>query len=214
MNAFQSILDNKIIAIARKIYGEDLINLAKALKSGGIVNIELTFDQADEDCIFKTYNGIMELNNIDGLCIGAGTVLSIEQLYAAHRAGANYIVSPNTDANIIKATKNFGMASMPGAITATEIIAASNEGADFVKIFPAGPIGMDYIKALCTPLNHIKFVANAGVDLHNINDFFDAGFCVVGISNYLCNTKLIRDRNWSEITHRAKIITSAIAKLI
>lgn len=212
MNATESIIKNKIIAIARGIYGEDLKKLSLALQNGGVSNIEITFVQSDPECIKKTCDGLSLLNNIEGLCVGAGTVLNLEQLYAAHSAGAKYIVSPSTNLDLIKATKAMNMVSIPGAITPTEIVYAKSAGADFVKIFPAAPIGLDYIKAVCIPLSNIGFIANAGIEPDNIQDFFDAGFIAAGISNYLCNKELINNHNWTEIEKRAKIISDIVAK--
>lgn len=212
MNTIESIENNKIIAIARKIYGDDLKNLANALVNGGINNIELTFDQADSDCIARTCDSINLIKNIENINVGVGTVLNIEQLYAANNAGAKYIVSPNADIDLIKTTKSLGLVSIPGAITPTEIIYAYKAGADFVKIFPAGALGIEYIKAVCVPLNHIGFIANAGVTPDNICEFFDAGFIAAGISNYLCNPQLVKEHNWSEIEKRAKNLINIARK--
>ena len=119
----------KIICICRKIYGEELLALARALRSGGIRMMEVTFDQADPECIKKTAEAIAMLHAEFGeeMKIGAGTVLSAAQVDAAKDAGAEYIISPNTCLPVIHRTKELGLVSIPGAMTPTEIIAAYAE---------------------------------------------------------------------------------------
>lgn len=196
----------KVISIARGIYGQDLFALATALQKGGLRLIELTFDQKDPNDIQKTGEGIALLNTIEGVQVGAGTVLNLEQLQAAYTAGAKYIVSPNVDANIIKATKELGLVSIPGACTPTEIMQAYHAGADFVKVFPAMPLGMEYLKAVCLPLNHIPFIANAGIDQNNLQDILKIGFAGAGISNYLSDKNIIAKGDFEEFIKRAQKI--------
>lgn len=146
MNDF--IEKNKVIAICRGTYGEQLINLVSALNDGGVKLVEVTFDQGDPECLTKTPKAIASLVKEFGneVKIGAGTVLSIEQVEAAHQAGAEYIISPNTNSSVIKRTKELDMVSMPGALTPSEIISANEAGADFVKVFPVRALGIGYIK--------------------------------------------------------------------
>lgn len=210
MSTIDFILQHKIVSIARRIYGENLQNLAKSLSGGGIHLIELTFDQNDPDHLQKTGEGLRLLNQIEGVLVGAGTVLSLPQLHCAYEAGAKYIVSPNVDINIIEETKKMGLVSIPGAATPTEILTAHNAGADFIKIFPALPLGMDYLKAICQPLNHLRFVANAGVTPENIQEFFELGFVGVGISNYLSDSTLIAEGNFTELENRARYLQSKV----
>lgn len=210
MNTIDTILKHKIVSIARRIYGKALQNLATSLSRGGIKLIELTFDQNDPEHLRKTKEGLQLLSQLEDVFVGAGTVLTLEQLYCAHDAGAKYIVSPNVDPKIIEETKRLGLVSIPGAATPTEILLANNAGADFIKIFPALPLGMEYLKAICQPLNHLRFVANAGVTPENIQDFFAMGFAGVGISNYLSDSKLISEGNFAEIEFRASYIRSKV----
>lgn len=203
MNLIDYIIKHKIVSIARRIYGEDLRRLGQSLCRGGIRLMELTFDQNDPRHLSKTAEGITLLRDIDGLLIGAGTVLSMDQLRTAADSGAKYIVSPNTDVRIIEATKKLGLVSIPGAATPTEILNAHQAGADFIKIFPALPLGVDYLKAICQPLNHLRFIANAGVAPENIRTFFDMGFVGAGISTYLNDPALIMQQNFDELERRA-----------
>ena len=173
----------KIICICRKIYGEELLALAHALRKGGIRMMEVTFDQADPECIKKTTEAIAMLHAEFGeeMKIGAGTVLSVAQVDAAKAAGAEYIISPNTSLPVIHRTKELGLVSIPGAMTPTEIISAHEEGADFVKLFPTVRLGTAYLK-----------------------DYLDLGMVGAGISSRLADKKLCKAGDYEQITERAK----------
>lgn len=196
---------HKIIAIIRGVYGEPLLNVANALFNGGIKLAEVTFEQ-DELGESKTASAIKGLAKSfgDRLFIGAGTVLTQSQLHTAYEAGAKFIVSPNTNPEIIRATKELGLISIPGAMTPTEIFQAHACGADYIKIFPAGQFGEAFIKSIKAPFPHMKFVATAGVTEENIVSFISAGYSAVGISERLVDKTLIAENDFEGITKRAK----------
>ena len=209
MNVLEFIQTHKVITICRKVYGEDLKNLAAALCEGGVKLIEVTFDQADPDCIAKTAEAITMMNKeFEGkMLFGAGTVLSEEQVKAAADAGAAYIISPNVNETVIRATKALGMVSIPGAMTPTEIIAAHELGADIVKLFPAGYLGFRYIKDILGPISHVKLCATGGVTEETWGQYLDLGFVGAGISSRLCDKKCIAAGDWAEVTRRASVFT-------
>ena len=111
MNTVEYIEKYKVICICRRIYGEDLLRLARALNKGGVRMMEVTFDQADPDGIRKTAEAIRMLKREmkDSMKFGAGTVLNCEQVQAAFDAGAEYIISPNTNEAVIRRTRELGM---------------------------------------------------------------------------------------------------------
>ena len=205
----KSMEDTKVVAIVRKIYGDTLVGLAQALLAGGICNIEVTFDQADPDGIRKTSESIYALNaKFSGrMYAGAGTVVTLEQLEAAKAAGALYIISPNTDADIIRRTKQLGLISIPGAMTPSEIMTAHNAGADIVKLFPASDLGLPYIKSIRAPINHVKLMATGGINEANFHDFISAGCFAAGIGGTLADASLVAQNNLQELTRRAKAFT-------
>lgn len=206
------ILENGIVTICRKLYGEDLLNLANALFEGGIKLIEVTFDQSDADCIRKTSEAIAMLvaNLGDKMLFGAGTVLTLDQVKAAADAGATYIISPNVDPAIIRYTKELGLTSIPGAMTPTEIVNAHQYGADIVKVFPAGYLGLKYVKDIKGPISHIPLLAAGGINEENIGEYFNAGYLGFGISGRLTEGKLIKEKNFKEFTERAKAFVKAL----
>lgn len=208
----QKVLDRKIIAIVRGVYGEDCLNLAKALYEGGIELLEVTFDQSKPEALSKTSDTVkllvQELG--DKMAFGAGTVTSLEMVELAKNAGAQFIVSPNTNAAVIRATVENGMVSMPGAMTATEVLDAYGYGADFVKLFPIGNMGASYVKALCAPINHVPMLAVGGVNEKNIKEFLDAGAVGAGVGGNLVNKAWIAAGEFDKITALAREFTRNI----
>ncbi len=208
----QSVLDHKLIAIVRGVYGEDCLKLAEALCEGGIRMLEVTFDQAKPETWKETANTIRQLNSRLGerMHFGAGTVTSVELVDMAREAGAKFIVSPDFEPSVIRATVAAGMVSMPGAMTPTEAIQAHRAGADFVKMFPAGNLGADYIKSVAAPLNHIKLLAVGGVNEKNVAEFMAAGAVGAGVGGNLVNKTWIAEGKFQEITNLAKTFTDAV----
>jgi len=208
----QFIEENKIVAICRKIYGENLLRLAEALEAGGVKLVEVTFDQGDPQCQEKTFEAIASLVRVfsGSLKIGAGTVLNEAQVHAACDAGAEYIISPNTNVTVIQKSKAMNLVSIPGAFTPSEILTAHENGADIVKVFPVNTLGLDYIKNIKGPINHVKLMATAGVTPENLGDYLKAGFCGAGISGYLSSKKLIDAGQWNALTQHAAELMSIV----
>lgn len=206
----ERVLENKIIAIVRGVYGEDCLNLAKALYAGGIKLLEVTFDQSKPESLQRTSDTVKMLVEElgDKMAFGTGTVTSLEMVELAKNAGAQFIVSPNTNEKVIRATVEAGMVSMPGAMTATEVLNAYEYGADFVKIFPVGNLGTSYVKALCAPINHVRMLAVGGVNEKNTRDFLAAGAVGVGVGGNLVNKEWIAAGEFDKITALARKFTS------
>ena len=133
-----------------------------------------------------------------------GRMLSPKQAEAAHEAGASFIISPNTSEAVIARTKELGMVSVPGAMTPTEILKAYELGADIVKLFPAGVLGIEYFKAVRAPLSGIPLAAVAGITPENIALFEAAGAAAYGISSSLYLKNAIRERRFDAMTEAAK----------
>ena len=207
----QKILNQKLIAIVRGLAGGQIVPLAKALLAGGIPLIEVTFDQAEPDSFVQTARAIMAIREACGEAVsaGAGTVMSPEQLRMAYDAGAGFIISPNVDEAVIAETRRLGLVSLPGCMTPTECAAAHSYGADFIKIFPAGVLGPEYIKALKAPLRHLQFMAVGGVDPGNIPDFLRAGAVGFGVGGNLVDRELVAAGRFAEITELAKAYVKA-----
>ena len=202
----QKVLDKKIVAIVRGVYGEDCVKLAKALYAGGVEMMEVTFDQSKPEAYNRTSDTIAQLVQSmgDKMIFGAGTVTSLETLELAKNAGAKFVVSPDTNEAVIKATVAAGMVSMPGAMTPTEILTAHEYGADFVKVFPTSGLGASYIKAVCGPINHVRLLAVGGVSEKNVAEFLKAGCVGAGVGGNLVNKEWIKNGEFDKITALAK----------
>lgn len=205
------ILEEKIIAIVRGLTSAPLFVLMDAFLAGGISLVELAFDQKDPSTWKETCECIRSISEHyqDGLLIGAGTVLTVDQVKMAQDAGARYIVSPDANLRVIRYTCENDMVSIPGCMTSTEITSAMAAGADFIKLFPAGVLGTDYIKALRAPLGHAKMLAVGGINERNIKDFMRAGCVGVGVGGNLINKDWIMHGEFKRIKTLAESYAAA-----
>ncbi len=203
----QKILDEKVIAIVRGVYEEECVNLAKALHDGGVNLLEVTFDQRSHEERLRTAITIKMLNEAlgDTMAFGAGTVMTVEMVEMAKEAGAKFIISPDTCEEVIRASVEKGLVSIPGALTPSEIANAHRYGADFVKVFPVANMGPSYIKNLVAPLSHIRMLAVGGVDGSNVADYLAAGAVGAGVSSCLFKKEWIKAGEWWKVTEAAKL---------
>ena len=211
-NMINKILNDKVIAIVRGIYDEDCLNLAKALHKGGVNLLEVTFDQKSHEERLRTVNTIKMLNEElgDMMAFGAGTVTTVEMVEMAKEAGSKFIISPDTNEDVIRATVGLGMVSSPGALTPTEIAQAHRNGADFVKVFPVSNLGVSYIKNVTAPLSNVRMLAVGGVDGNNVNDYFSAGVVGVGVAGCLFKKDWVKAGEWEKITEATKVFTGIL----
>ena len=210
----QQIQEKKIISIVRGVAPEKILRVAEALYAGGVTLIEVTFNQKDPASWPETAQAISAIRNSmgDKMLVGAGTVTSTELVELAAKAGAAYIISPDTDPAVIQRTKELGLVSLPGAYTPTEAKQAYNAGADFVKLFPCVGDAPAYLKAISAPLSHIKFLAVGGVSADNVADFLKAGAVGVGVGSCLVSKKWVDAGEYDKITEEAKRFVANISK--
>ncbi len=206
------VMQEKIIAIIRGVKKEQIQSTVLAIKKGGINCLEVTLDHSSTDSAYETYEMIALLRKEygDSLCIGAGTVLSVEEVVCCADAGAGYIISPNINDDVIKKTKEMGLISIPGALTPSEIVQAHEAGADIVKIFPAGILGVEYIKAVRSPLKHIAMSAVGNITPENCRDFLKEGCSCIGVGGKLVNCEAIRNGDFDVITDCAREYVKAV----
>ena len=204
---------HKIIVILRGFTQEQLIGAVDAMEKGGIKLVEVTFDQTGATSDEQTAQNIRALKeNFSGrVRIGAGTVMSEEQVELAYQAGAEFIISPDCYEPVIKKTRQLGMVSMPGVFTPSEAASAHRYGADFAKLFPNSEVNVSYLKAIATPLAHIKFLAVGGVTAENMMEYLKAGAKGIGVATAIADKNAIFAGDYDEITRRAKMFTSQLA---
>ncbi len=203
--------EGRIIAIVRGVASEDMLPLVRALEAGGVRAIEVTFDQRAPESWPDTLRAIRAIaDEFNGRVLpGAGTVLTPEQVRMANDAGATYIISPDVDEAVIAQTRALGMASLPGALTPTEIMRAVRAGCDIVKIFPAGELGAGYIKSIRAPLGHVPMFAVGGVNAANAAEFMRAGVSGLGVGGALTDRALIAGHRFDLIEANARAIVEA-----
>ena len=201
----------KLIVIVRGVEKEKLIPLAEAMYQGGIRLLEITYSKnglSDEE---TAQNIAMLAKHFEGrMLIGAGTVLTTKQVELTKKAGGTFIISPNTKKEVIEFTNDTGLVSLPGAMTPSEIEAAYECGADFVKLFPVTSLGAEYVKSLKAPLSHIPLLAVGGIDLNNIKSYLNAGISGIGLGSNIVNKELLAKNKFEEITRLAEQYCLAI----
>ncbi len=208
----QTIEKEKIIVIVRGVESNKLIPLAEAMYEGGIRLLEVTYSADGKISDEETAKNIEVLSkHFEGrMFIGAGTVLTEKQVELTHKAGGKFIISPDTCSEVIKKTRELGLVSMPGALTPSEIQSAHKNGADFVKMFPITNMGIDYVKAVLAPLNHIKLLAVGGINETNIKDYLKAGVRGFGIGSNIIDKKALKNNDYKSITELSRKYVSEV----
>ena len=197
---------HKVTAILRGIPNDRICQVIDALYAGGIRLLEITFNQKSPTKIEDTTMAIRYAKETygDTMHVGAGTVMSVEELLVAKEAGAEFILSPNVNLEVIRKAVELDIASIPGAMTPSEVAAAYEAGAEIVKLFPAGNLGLSYCKAVMAPINHVPMIAVGGVDDKNLGDFLKAGFIGAGIGSSLTDKKMIAEKDFDGIRRLAE----------
>jgi 2-dehydro-3-deoxyphosphogluconate aldolase/(4S)-4-hydroxy-2-oxoglutarate aldolase len=189
------ILDGGIVAVVRAESGESLVKVVRALAEGGVTAAEITFTVPDAiEVIRQVRHEVGE-----AVVLGAGTVLDPETARAALLAGAEYIVAPTVNVDVIRLCRRYDKIVMPGALTPTEVLTAWENGADVVKIFPADLGGPEYLKALRGPLPQIRIMPTGGVDLTTAESFLKAGACCLGVGGSLVDARAVAAGDFTRI---------------
>lgn len=202
----KAVRDGRIIAIIRGFAPDVCLRLAEAYEKGGIRLVEVTFNQKSPESWKDTVVAISAIREqfAGSVRVGAGTVLTEEQLSMCEQAGGEYMITPNVNTALIRECVRRGMVAMPGTLTPSEAVTAYDAGASFVKIFPAGSLGPGYVKAIMAPLSHIPFLAVGGVGPDNVADFIKAGCVGAGVGGNLTNKEWIAAGEWDKIADVAR----------
>lgn len=205
----------RIIAIVRGIESEKCLKVAQALYEGGIRLMEVTYDQKAPDSWKSTAQAIGNISKqfVGKLLVGAGTVTTPELVELTHSVGGQFIISPDTNVDVIRRTRALGLVSMPGALTPSEILTAHSAGADIVKLFPAADLGPGYLKAVRAPISHVKMMAVGGINESNIGQFLAAGAIGAGIGGNLANRTWIEEGQFDKITQTARALVAAVSNI-
>jgi 2-dehydro-3-deoxyphosphogluconate aldolase/(4S)-4-hydroxy-2-oxoglutarate aldolase len=188
-----------LLAVIRGPSPELTVKIVEALVAGGVSGIEITYSTPDAEEVVRTLCGKFG----DSIILGMGTLTKPEQALSAKAAGANFLVSPICEPNLVREMVSSGLLTMAGALTPTEVLQAYNLGADVVKIFPGSLGGPAYIKALKGPFPYIPMMPTGGVNAGNVREWFATGVVAVGAGSELCPPQLAKEGKFDEITKRA-----------
>ncbi len=205
----RSIVDCGVIPIIRTSSAEDALSVADAILAGGIQILEVTMTVPKATTVLEKLREVLG----DQVVLGAGTVLDSETARVAILSGAEFIVSPNLNFEVIAMTKRYSKVSVPAGLTPTEVVAGWEAGADFIKIFPCGCVGgPQYVKALKSPLSQIELVPTGGVKLENAGDYIRAGAAAVAVGAELVDKEAVKNKRLQIVTENARRYLDEIKK--
>ena len=206
-DVFNRMIAEGLIPVIRVTSASEAIDVADAVKEGGVHFIEITMS------VQGAIDVIKELSRKygDDIVMGAGTVLDTETGRAALLAGAQFIVSPTLNLDLIQLGHRYSAVVIPGTMTPTEILAAWNAGADMVKVFPVAQLGgPEYIKAIRGPLPQVLLVPTGGVTLQNTGAFIKAGAAALGVGGELVDKKAVKEKKFHVIAENTRSFLKAI----
>jgi 2-dehydro-3-deoxyphosphogluconate aldolase/(4S)-4-hydroxy-2-oxoglutarate aldolase len=196
-----------IVAVLRAGSAERAVAAARALAEGGVTAIEVTFS------VPEAPSAIAELATDESLLVGAGTVLSADQVDAAVHAGAQFVVSPNLDKQVLDAAQGRSVPALPGVLTPSEVARAARR-CSLVKLFPASLGGPAFLAALREPFPGLAFVPTGGVTAGGIGGWLRAGAAAVGAGGDLCPRDAIEAGDVELLRARARRYAAAFAEVV
>lgn len=201
MSILNQLKESGIFAVVRNSTVDNIVPICESLVEGGINCIEITAETPNIAAIIE--KAVHEIG--DKILIGAGTVLDPETARSVISAGAQFIVSPTLNLETIKVTKRYGVVSIPGAFTPTEILTAYEHGADMIKVFPANVVGASYVKNIHGPMPGIPIVLTGGINLDNLEEYVTSGAVGVGLGSNLVNpSKLNSEEDYKALVEQAR----------
>jgi 2-dehydro-3-deoxyphosphogluconate aldolase/(4S)-4-hydroxy-2-oxoglutarate aldolase len=198
------IQQKKAIAVVRMKNPDQLLKVVSAIMKGGVTAIELTM--TIPNAIHSLEIAAKEFG--DEILLGVGSITNPSMALDAINAGAKFVVSPIYKPDVVSAVIAKNLVVIPGGFTPTEIQTAYEQGADFVKIFPADNLGMSFIKSIKAPLPHLKVIPTGGVTLDNAIDWINHGASAVGIGSALVDNKSIENGNFTQLRTNAERLCS------
>lgn len=203
----ESISKVGVVAVIRGESEEMAIDTVKACLKGGVTAIEITYTVPGATEIIKSLN---EKFGEGEMILGAGTVLDSETARAAILAGAKFVVSPCFDEATAKLCNRYSIPYMPGCMTITEIVKASELGCDIIKLFPGSAMGPSFVSAVNGPLPHIQMMPTGGVSIDNVKDWIGAGCVAVGVGGKM--TAGAKTGDYDLVSETAKSFVNEVVK--
>lgn len=205
LEILQKVLQSGIVGIIRTDNAEKAKKLVGAINDGGIKVIEVTMSVPNAIDLIKELSVFCQKESIT---LGVGSVLDPETARAAILAGAEYVVTPCLNPEVIKLCNRYQVASMPGAMSVKEVVEAMECGADIVKVFPGEILGPQFIKAVLGPIPQAPLMPTGGVQAENVKDWFAAGAVALGVGGSL--TAGAKTGDYNAVTAAAKLFVAKI----
>ncbi len=202
----QHIIDSGVVAVIRMRDAQKLLRVVEAIREGGITAVEVTMTVPGALAVIEAVARHLG----DDVQLGVGSVLSAEVARQAIDAGARYVVSPVFKPEIVAEAHRHDAPAMPGCFTPTEILAATEAGADLIKVFPADVVGMPFFKAVLAPMPHLKLMPTGGVTLENAGDWIRAGAVAVGVGSALLDRAAIAAGDYAVLTENARTLRRSV----
>lgn len=202
----ERLIEGRVVAVLRAPDPDTATWAAQTLAAAGVHGLEVTLTVPGAFDVIRTLASELGSDHL----VGAGSVRTPDDARAACDAGAKYIVSPVFKPDVIAAAHDCGAAAMPGCFTPTEIDAAHSAGADIIKVFPAGELGMGFFKAVLAPMPHLKLMPTGGVSLDNGGEWLAAGAVAVGVGSALLDKDVLARRDANELTVRAHRLLASV----
>lgn len=201
------IVDSGVTAVLRGIDEEDIVPVAEAIHAGGVTAIEVTADA--KRCTEMIAAVDRALADTDAV-VGAGTVMDAPAARNVIEAGAEFVLAPNLNEEVIEVCNRENVLCIPGVMTPTEADRAMAAGADILKLFPASTVGPDHIGAIQGPLGDVPVMPTGGVSADNVAEYFDAGAVAVGAGSALVDYDAIERENWDAVRESAAEFVAAV----
>lgn len=205
-NNLKKIADTGIVLIIRLDSEQEALAVAEAAVEGGIKALEITMSVPNALHVIQT---LAEKYREEGVLVGAGTILDAETARAAILAGAELLVSPQLNPEMIKMANRYQAVTISGAFTPTEVLETLEAGADIIKLFPAEVLGPKYVKSVVSPLSQAPIAPTGGVTPQNVHEWLQAGCIGVGVGSYITKAAQ-KDGNYSKVTAAAKEFLEAV----
>jgi 2-dehydro-3-deoxyphosphogluconate aldolase/(4S)-4-hydroxy-2-oxoglutarate aldolase len=204
---YQALIDSGVTAVLRGIPEDQMVDVAAAIHEGGVRALELTADA--KRCSDMIAAVDRELEDT-GAVIGAGTVMDAAAARNVIEAGAEFVLAPNLNPEVVDVCNRAGVVCVPGVMTPTEAAAAMEAGADILKMFPAKTVGPSHIGALQGPLGDVPIMPTGGVSVDNVADYFDAGAVAVGAGSALVDYEGIENDDMDQVRESAAEFVDAV----
>lgn len=206
MRTLDRLLDSGVVAVLRDIDPEAMPEVAAALQAGGVTALEVTADGHDASRTIAELAPTVD----DDVLVGAGTVMDAATASRVIEAGAEFVVSPHLDPEVVQTASRRGVVVGPGVMTPTEAADAMAAGADLIKVFPASTVGPGHLGAIAGPLGDVPIMPTGGIGPDNVAAFFDAGAAVVGAGSALIDYDAIERGDYDAVESRAREFVAAV----